>query len=205
MDLGGGICEVNAQPQLGSVTSIHNYSEVLNGLVNESGRVPIIIIIVIGAGQNFCKNISSYFEKRGVHVGLYQERNMFVSKKLISDQVENFYSAGVSLIRDKALGAVIMQLSDLSILNKGLPFDRFDSLLLIDDKSSPVDAQLKEVIDMLLPACDSAVYIASDLNIDFYNEGNINADIIREPSSKINSESFISSLCDNSMTKHTRA
>lgn len=40
MENGGAICEINAQPQLGSITSPHIYSEILKRILPDGGRIP---------------------------------------------------------------------------------------------------------------------------------------------------------------------
>ena len=202
MEIGGAICEVNAQPQLGSVTSAHCYKDVLQGLVGKNGRIPILVVIG-DEGEVFSQLASSYFEKKDIRVGLYSKSGLFVSNKLISNRARDFYSAGTVLCRDKNVGVIILNLKDLSVLQQGLPFDRFDALVVggiefLVAGDSP-NGSFESLMQMLLPACEGNVFMDGIL------EKKVSAGLAKlalKPLIQLNSKSFVKSLCDSLLSKY---
>lgn len=159
---GGVICEVNGQPQLGGVTSSHNYGEVLQQLLQGNGRIPIVLLF--GSENDVTQKTVSYFTKKGLTVGSVSPRGVFIGTKCINNE-STLYSGGRMLLIDKSVDMIVISINDLKVLKTGLPFDRYDLLVLAgkeitmpsDIDSSSKQRILKKTINVLLTACTRGV------------------------------------------------
>ena len=66
----------------------------------------------------------------------------------------NCFQSGRFLVIDDRVGTAVITVSDDSILKSGLPFQRYD-LLLVDEQDS--GGGMEGLLDMILPACDGKV------------------------------------------------
>jgi cyanophycin synthetase len=159
---GAAIIEVNAQPQLGGVTSLHLYPIILKSLIgHDDGRVPIIL--VIGQELNFDMNviIEKCQKDMNLKIGFFNEAEDL--KRHINFKDLSSYSIGKRFLRDKSFGAFIIQISSPNLLETGLPFDSFDSLIITDDLKGKLDDFLK----IFAPACLSKIYVTEEIKLDF--------------------------------------
>lgn len=123
MEAGGAICEVNAQPQLGSVTSVHVYSDILQQMVEGNGRIPITV--VLGAPDEWPAELAvAAYAAAGHCVGYAGRRGIFVGRECISRKPLSPYRAGKVLLRDRSVDAIVLEINDFSVLKTGMPFDR---------------------------------------------------------------------------------
>lgn len=162
---GAGICEVNAQPQLGGVTSLHVYPQLLEALVRGTGRIPIVLIL--GAAENCSLGgaLSATLAERGLSVGLADRDGVRIAGERIVDGPVPGHEAGQILMGDRTVDAAILCINDASLWSHGLPFDRFDVLVLagtrIDVPSNftrlSAEDLLGKMLAMILPACDGTV------------------------------------------------
>lgn len=112
---GGMIIEINAQPQLGSITSAHIYKQILKELIKDQGRIPIIVIY---GNDHMREDIIKCFEGKGVAIA-----NNFADAK-----------ACLALTVTEALIYCIHQKKDIEEF--GLPFDSYDYLILLNIESN---------------------------------------------------------------------
>ena len=165
LETGASICEINAGPDLGQTTAAHLYGPILASLVKGTGRIPIILIVgaapdslldnLIAEGLNLPGITIGYHDRRGVRTG---------NERLTRGPVDNFIGGRI-LIRDRRVGAIIMQVNDDSLLESGLPFPQYDLLVIAGDdlaaakpeRDRPGAAIAADLIPALLPACDGKV------------------------------------------------
>lgn len=128
MDIGGVVCEVNGQPQLGSVTSSHVYKIVLEKLIDGNGRIPITVIV---GGRDFlvAQQVIKEYKSKGFNVGYAGRNGIFIGDECINKKSVSSYMAGHILQRDRRVDAIVLEVHDTSMLFHGFPFDFCDQIL----------------------------------------------------------------------------
>lgn len=123
MDVGCVVCEVNGQPQLGSVTSAHVYKEVLAKLVDGDGRIPITLVRDCEDSERSEAAVAAYRSK-GLCVGYAGAKGVFVGDECISRKVLTPYRGGNILLRDRRVEAIVLEGNAASIASEGLPYEQ---------------------------------------------------------------------------------
>lgn len=131
-ETGAAICEVNAQPVLGYVTSSHVYTQILRTLVRGQGRIPIIVILGAGEVMAIPTALASHLAAAGLRIGIAGPRGVTINGNYISTAAGGAFSDARILIRDRQVDCAIVCLDDTSALDTGLPFDMFDVAILTD-------------------------------------------------------------------------
>jgi cyanophycin synthetase len=173
---GGAICEVNSQPQLGGVTSAHVYGEILQRLVKEDGRIPIVLIVG-DRDDALMDEVDSYFHSKGLKTGLVHSKGVSITGNYILDKDPGLYEGGKMLLMDKSVEAIIICVRDIRVLNTGLPFDRYDALIIAGNNIHlPQQANITkerattQVLKTLLPACTNQVIQLADADVEIPKE-----------------------------------
>lgn len=164
-DVGAAVCEVNGQPNLGRNTSAHLYGDILQALVPGNGRVPTVI--ALGGAvvvQTLMEQVARGLAEHGLVVGMAGPKGVCIGdEQICHDRVVAAHGARV-LALDRRVDAIVVGLSDDSVLRQGLPFARFDWLLLADTpnmkdaRELPRQQIVDEFLSLLLPACDGVVF-----------------------------------------------
>src|SRR5690606_29500602 len=68
-EVGAGICEVNAQPQLSGATAPESYAQVLGELVPKQGRIPSAIVLTGHAEATLAEEVANLLAQRNLCVG----------------------------------------------------------------------------------------------------------------------------------------
>lgn len=157
-DGGAGICEVNSQPSLGQITSAPVYAQILRRLVPGDGRIPILLVLGAPADSRCAADIEAALHQRGVCVGCHDAAGVRVNGVPWLDAGATPYAAGRLLALDRSVQVLVLSVNDASLLQTGLPFDRFDFLL----RAGPPDVTLDPVLQMILPACSGRVVSLAD-------------------------------------------
>jgi cyanophycin synthetase len=108
---GGGICEVNSQPQL-SLTSPHIHGQILRSLVQGDGRVPSCLVLATAA-DTLARQLTQQLQQQG-----------------LAAQLAPAVSALPGCWLDPDCGAVVLAGDAPSLLRSGMPADRFDVQVL---------------------------------------------------------------------------
>ncbi|OOZ74335.1 hypothetical protein BOW49_04300 [Solemya velum gill symbiont] len=155
------ICEVNAQPQFGPVTAGHLYPEVLCGVIQGNGRIPLTLIL--GDSQNLALRLGKTLAQSGVQVGRADFDGCYLQGQPASRGKKGAYISGRWLIAEPAVEAGILSINDASLLKTGLPFDRFDLLVVAAPLTGPDSHNLLPVfLAVILQSCTGPVCITPD-------------------------------------------
>ena len=138
---GGGICEVNAQPQL-SLTSPHIHRQILSGLVQGDGRVPLCLVLS-PAGDALARLLTQRLQQAGLAALLAPDATAL---------------SGCWL--DPACGAVVLAGDDAGLRRNGVPADRFD-LLVLDGKLLQ-DSTAAALLSLLRPHVAALVLLSQN-------------------------------------------
>ena len=164
VETGGAVCEVNGQPQLGAVTSAHVYGEILQKLVVAGGRIPIALVVGGSRSHEIIARAASQLAGAGIRTGWTDASGVFVSGQIIHPVDTATYTSGKMLMISRDVEAALLRADEESIIANGLPFDRFDILVIAADEAAPgptFDNRLDDILAMILPACTGKVLTAA--------------------------------------------
>lgn len=163
-ETGAFICEVNGQPTLGQTTAAHLYAPILRHLVPGSGRVPVFAVVGAAHPNVWIDALSAILEAQGVKVGSVGPQGVRLGSEWLTKGPVTTYAGGQMLALHRAVGAIVVAITDAGCLQTGLPFDRIDGLILAGTGlQSGQDVEVDEkqlasaVLNGLLPACDGVV------------------------------------------------
>jgi cyanophycin synthetase len=164
-ETGAGICEVNAQPNLGQVTSGHLYGSILRKLVPGNGRVATVVVLGASPENEIACKIATTFQDHGFVVGCHDADGVRIGDDVIMPKGVSTFAAGSALVAERQLGAMVVSVNDIGTLRTGLPFARYDVLVLAGRHIMGLDAAEKqeqqqlvlELFTSILPACDGRV------------------------------------------------
>lgn len=170
MEVGAAICEVNAQPDIGVITMAHLYPKILQTLIKGNGRIPIAVIIGASPELDLAAAIAAQLSKAGLATGRVDHKGVANAMGTIAVNYANTYTAGRMAIGEKNINALVMCSNDMSVLQTGLPFERFDLLVFAGthfsrqpgERLPSTKVQLRMFFDMLSPSCDGAVIVVAE-------------------------------------------
>lgn len=162
---GAAICEINAQPQVALTTSPHIYDVILKKLVAGNGRIPVAVVLGAPLNDVQVSRIGRLLRLGGLKPGLHDASGVYVDTDPVLQGSVNAFSAGRMLLRDRGVEAIVLSIQDARVLQTGLPFDRFDVLVLAGtqmkvgaDSSAAMSAQaMRAVLHAILPSCAGQV------------------------------------------------
>lgn len=158
---GAAICEVNAQPNLGQLTTAHLYPEILSAVVPGTGRIPVVLIAGAADPAAIGAEVEQAFAARGLRAALRDNKGVRIAGEQVTKGLTLPVQAGQMMLLDNRVDAMILCVNDLSLMRTGLPVDRYDVLVLAGThyrapKGGPqIDA--RALVHGLLPACTGAV------------------------------------------------
>jgi cyanophycin synthetase len=167
---GAAICEVNAQPQLGSITSSHLYPAILKKYITGNGRIPTMVIVGADPKLPLSATVERELRAAGFRVGRVDDSGVSIAGTAITAGLSDVYTGGNALTCDRSVEAIIMEIHDDRILLSGLPFHRFDVLYLAgshikscsDTNKKSGHELLNTIIQAVLPMCDGEVITLSN-------------------------------------------
>lgn len=156
------ICEVNGQPQLGPT---HLYTQVLKRLIVDNGRVPIILVLGAEHPERWLAVLGTALQARGLCVGTAGRDGVSVGGERLTEWPIRLMAAGRMLALNRQVDAMVLCISEDSLLRTGLPWARYDALVLAgrhwpsasQETHPPQDHPARPWLQHLLPACDGVV------------------------------------------------
>ncbi len=149
-EIGGVICEVNGQPDLGATTALHLYGDVLRARVPGTGRIPIIAVVGGATATELIKRSVEAISD-SVSLGWMSPSAIGIGVSVLQTGKFKTFSGSQILLTDNQVEALIFQISGEDILQTGLPTDRLDLVIIANEISPP--PLHREIEKSLLPAC----------------------------------------------------
>jgi cyanophycin synthetase len=165
-ETGAAICEVNGQPTIGSVTGGHLYPVILRKLVPGSGRIPTVVVLGDVFTSKLARTLELMLLRNKLIVGCHDSTGVRVNGEVIREGAVEPFTAGQMLSIDQNVGAIVLSINDDSVLRTGLPFARFDVLVIAGVNFPPqseaansegLGELLRALLYNILPACDGAI------------------------------------------------
>lgn len=162
-ETGAVICEVNVQPQIGLLTARHVYLQILRRAVSGNGRIPIIVIVGPASQSHMARWVATEMTKAGLNAGWHDADGIGIAGHYIETGDIDPYSGAQALLLDQSVEAVVIFIRDQRLTWTGLPFDVFDSMILIESESQPAcsDQAVGQLLVQLLPACTGRVIVSA--------------------------------------------
>lgn len=166
LETGAVVCEVNGQPNLGQRSEEKDlFTPILNTLVPGNGRIPIVVVLGDPSPGTIASAIEKQLLKEGIGAGCSSAKNVRVNGKTTMGEKVAPFTAGQMLTTDKTVEAIVLSINDESVLFTGLPFARFDLLVLAGEHIDvPENAEkpdsvtvMQNLLELILPACDGKV------------------------------------------------
>ena len=133
-EVGGAICEVNAQPQFSASAPAAPFHAVA-GLFAGDGRIPVIVML--GAdGFVAAELMLEAFRAQELKLGLALPQHLSVDGCVLAQPAGGAFAAMQALLRDPGVDALVALVDDESWLATGAPVDSVD-LLLCAPNASP--------------------------------------------------------------------
>ncbi len=173
LETGAAICEVNAQPQLGSITSSHLYPEILKKYISGNGRIPVVVILGADPKLRLCTTVESELRAVGWRVGVFDESGASIAGRAITASPVDLYFDIRALCCDRSVEAMVLNITDDRLLLSGLPLQRFDLLLIagthivsfLENKNKSAKELLDDIVSAVLPMCDGEIMSLSDTGV----------------------------------------
>lgn len=157
---GGAICEINAQPQLGSLTSSHLYGQILGTLVRDQGRIHVAVVIGLPVAdiRQIADQVSASARINDLRLGIMEKGALF--------------STGQSLLLDKQIDAALYFVNEDSALRTGLPFDQFNTLIIAGkheqlqySSATSIDKRWQSLLSLLISRCQQRIIVLDTAGI----------------------------------------
>ncbi len=160
LETGALICEVNGQPQIGIGTSPGIYLEILRELMQGRSRIPVVL--VLGTAGRVDQRLMELWQTSGLQVGRASVEGVWQGLERLAGAQPNVFSAAQILLSNRFVDAAIIVMTPAQIMFYGLPFDRFDLVVLRGpDSDNQWDyAELAEMWRMVLPHVAQAIVSA---------------------------------------------
>ncbi|MBS0287713.1 MAG: hypothetical protein JSR17_10475 [Proteobacteria bacterium] len=126
---GGCLIEINSQPQLGFITTSHIYRQVLNTLIPNQGRIPIIVICADISAHSSIQSLMTLLMLEYQHVGLAKENCAFLNNEQLCHASTLFNAAQLLLLNDQVEILIYCLNSSEALTHQELPFDKFDFIV----------------------------------------------------------------------------
>ncbi len=165
-ETGGVVCEVNSQPSLGGQTLGGTlYTLILGKMVSGNGRIPAAVVLGSAPSCTLVRDLETRLLQKGMVPGCHDSAGVRVNGQVIRDGDIDPFSAGEMLTLDRTADAMVLSVRDGRVLSTGLPFARFDLLVLAGAVSAASDLHeqpdpeitMRELLELLLPCCDGKV------------------------------------------------
>jgi len=177
-EVGGAICEVNAQPQLGAITGPHLYAAILQHRLGGNGRIPVIVVMGETKEDMLVSKIAAFFHRLGYVVGWSDQRGVGVNDTQLMHDRLNTFDAGQMLVTDARVDIVIQGIYNHDTLINGLAVDRIDWLIVTgkplldltnngDEKANHLihqDIIYRRVLSSCVSACVENLILLSDVD-----------------------------------------
>lgn len=145
LESGALICEVNGQPQIGTLTTPGIYADILREMLPGESRIPVAL--VVGAPGKVEQQLMQRGRDKNIVVGCASTEGVWLGPERLTGVQASAFLAAQILMANRAADAAIVVMTPGQIVLSGLPFDRIDVLVLAGPgQKAAWDA--KELADM---------------------------------------------------------
>ena len=159
------INDVNGQPGTRQVMA-DLPALMLRKLVPGDGRIPTVLVLGAAPTTPVARGLEELLLRGKVVAGCHDAGGVRINGEIVMQGAVAAYDAGLAMTVDRSVGAIVLSINDDGVLRTGLPFPRFDVLVLAGAHILPHSAVpetpnlnpvLNELLSLILPACDGTV------------------------------------------------
>jgi cyanophycin synthetase len=141
--------------------------------------MPIVVVVGAKDSRAVATQLSASLLAAGLRPGWSDPSGVTINGEQVAIGPMSGFVAGLALTLDKGVNAAVVCLNDTSVLRKGLPFDRYDMLVLAGGSITMFAGEADEspavimtsLIDALLPACRGMIFNLAGSGVDFDASG----------------------------------
>lgn len=133
-ETGGFICEVNGQPELGAVTSMHLYPIVLRDLLSGDGHVPTVALVGGDRAERLGTAIAGVILRAGLIAGLHSRAGIRIGNTQVEVGRVPQIDAGRMLAGHAAVDALVLAAANAGLVHYGFPVPRIDLLVITGER-----------------------------------------------------------------------
>jgi cyanophycin synthetase len=152
-DVGGAVCEVNAQPGMRVHWLAHPRrdlnGEVLESLLEGDGRIPIAAITGTNGKTTTCQMLHRILRKAGVNSGVCTTQGTWIGDVLCSRENLSGHPGGWILLSDPTIEAAVIEMPRKGLIYFGAPFDRCDVAAFLNVQDDHVGRDGIETIEQM--------------------------------------------------------
>lgn len=165
-EVGAGIFEVNAQPQISSVALREKFALVMSELIERQGRIPVALVLTAGPDASVAHEAADLLEQRKLCVGVTSNAGLRIGAQGLRNSQGDVLKDVHALVIDPSVEAIIIATDGAQLRSQGLPLDRFDVLVVAGSAANratdPAAADLRSMLRMIKPHCPGAVLAVAD-------------------------------------------
>jgi hypothetical protein len=168
MESGALICNLKVQPDLGGKDASGLYDRILESLVQGDGRIPVALVAGSAPEWHFANDVASILSGHGLVTAISDHEGVAIGARKVHEPTCP-YCAGQMMLLEKKADAMLLCVNDTALFSTGLPFGRFDLLVLAGSYFTPLSEtnaeemipQLHTLFDFLIPSCDGEIISVS--------------------------------------------
>ncbi|WP_324740171.1 hypothetical protein U8326_10335 [Tsuneonella sp. CC-YZS046] len=168
-EVGGTIIEINAQPQLIAASQTHLYGDILRARINGNGRIPTALLLTGKDSGLIARLLERLAGPDFAGVGLAARGEAYLGGRSIGMSGLSPFHAGQALLMHRDVEALLVAADDTSLLKSGLPFDRFDMLVIAGPLPDTDDGErddLEQLIDLVAEHCAGDIVMTDDAPVE---------------------------------------
>ena len=148
-DVGGWITEVNSQPQISPLSRPDIYPSLMRRLVTAEGRIPVALVLGGDDMAAMAAAVRARLAGSGICAGVAAISDVTIGREVIGHGTFDAFSAVQALLTDTTVEAVVLFTNGPELVRHGLPFDRFDLLVIADGGMVP--AEIRRFLALVRP------------------------------------------------------
>ena len=130
-EIGGAVCEVNAQPQIG-LTIPGIFKDVFSRHVKGEGRIPVALVVGNDDAVELAQTAAQKLSNQGLLTGCASDQNACLGGAILENAGHGGFNGIRALLMHPDTQAALLVRSADAISEKGLPVDRIDGLVLCE-------------------------------------------------------------------------
>jgi cyanophycin synthetase len=162
-ETGTRMTEVNCQPDLLATIPTPVYGQILEGMVQGDGRIPIGLMV--GAPAAATQLCARLLADAAVTVGVAGPGGVSTRGQSIPSTSADVFTGASVLLADAAIGAAVVVVSDHTVSRTGLPFDRCHAMALASSHlpdAAPSGPSFASLVRPLLPMCGASLIVNAE-------------------------------------------
>ena len=135
LETGALICEVNAQPQMGTADTPAIYEELLASSMPEGGRIPVVLVLATG-GLPSVGALLAMAPDAPAGQAVAHPDGLWLDGRRIAGAFAGGFEAADAALSTREANAVRCAIAPQEILRRGLPLARVDRVVVRDDPAA---------------------------------------------------------------------